>query len=92
MKVTMKPVIDIKDICEEMCIHMSGFEFVQDAENDSYISLNLNEEAFEDLQEEIEWEDGKSLSRLERLKNQYRLMRMLYKTGYVDEVLIYVNW
>ena len=32
MKVTMKPVIDIKDICEEMCIHMSKFEFIQAAE------------------------------------------------------------
>ena len=92
MKVTMKPVIDIKDICEEMCICMSGFEFIQDAENDSYISLHLNEEAFEDLQEEIEQEDGKDLSRLERLKNQYRLMRILYRMGYADEALIYVNW
>ena len=92
MKVVMKPTIDLEEVCQELNLHMSDFEFVQMVENDSYVTLDVSDEACEELMEEIEWEEGKMISRQKRLENQLMLVLMLRNKGYTDSVLVSVSW
>lgn len=92
IKITMQPTISIDDICEEMNLHMSDFEFVQMAENGSYVSLDLSDGALEELWENIEWEAGKDTRRYNRLKNEEALVKRLRDMGYRGGMLVYVDW
>ena len=89
MKVSMAPVIDLEEACRELNLHSSDFEFVQMEEKDSYIILDVSEEAVEELMEDIEWEEGKSFSRQSRLQNQLMLVLMVQAMGYTDFVLVF---
>ena len=92
MKVIMRPTIDLEEVCDEMKLHLSDFEFTQMAENGSYVSVDLTEEAIEELKEDIEWEIGKSKSRCKRLQNQLNFVLMLREMGYTDNILVFVFW
>lgn len=92
IKVTMRPAVDIDDICEEMNLHISDFEFVQMAENGSYVNLDLSDGAVEELWESIEWEVGKDTRRYNRLKNEEALVKRLRDMGYRSDMLVYVSW
>lgn len=92
IKIVMQPTIHIDDICEEMNLHMSDFEFVQMAENGSYVSLDLSDGALEELWENIEWEAGKDTRRYNRLKNEEALVKRLRDMGYRGGILVYVDW
>ena len=92
MEIKNMPIIDCHDIETELGIHWSGFEFTQMAENGSYVSVDLTEEAIEELKEDIEWEIGKSKSRCKRLQNQLNFVLMLREMGYTDNILVFVFW
>lgn len=92
MKVTMTPVINLEEVCRELNLHSSDFEFTQMEENDSYIILDVSEKAVEELMEDIEWEEGKSLSRQLRLQNQLMLVLMIQAMGYTDSILVFISW
>lgn len=51
--------INTDDIYELTGKHWSHFEFVQMAENDSYVRLDCSDAGLEDLYESIAWESGK---------------------------------
>lgn len=92
IKVTMAPVINIEDIEEQLDVHMSDFEFTQMAENGSYVTLCLDDDAVEDLEDSIAWEEGKDTRRQQRLRNQLILVLLLRNMGFTDYVLVSVFW
>lgn len=92
IKVTMAPVINIEDIEEQLDVHMSDFEFTQMAENGSYVTLYLDDDAIEDLEDSIAWEEGKDTRRQQRLRNQLTLVNLLRNMGFKDYVLVNIPW
>ena len=92
IKVNMVPVIDIEDIEEQLNVHMSDFEFTQLAEIDGYVTLRLDDDAVEDLEDSIAWERGKDALRQQRLRNQLTLVNLLRNMGFKDYVLINIFW
>ena len=98
--------INAEDLDELVGIHWTEFEFAQMAENGSYVYLSLDEDDFEEIQESIEWELGKSSlpatttevlhynnDFLRRILNQKKLMLMLRdQYGLRDGVLIHIYW
>lgn len=92
IKVTMVPTIDIEDIEEQLNVHMDYFEFTQGVENGSYVTLCLDDDAVEDLEESIAWEEGKDTHRQQRLRNQLTLVHLLRDMGFKDYVLVSVFW
>ena len=93
--------INGQDLDELIGIHWNEFEFAQTAENGSYVYLNLDEDAFYEIQDEIEWELGKIGNNdeqyytpfLKRLLNQQKLMELLCEEYNLrDGVLIHLFW
>ena len=93
MNIETKRIISVNEIEKELNIHFSKFEFTQMAENSSYVELFCNDEAREELVEDIEWYAGKGDPIYDRLRNQLTLVDTLrYTYGIFDSVLIYVVW
>ena len=92
IKVTMAPTINIEDIEEQLNVHMSDFEFTQMAENGSYVTLCLDDDAIEDLEDSIAWEEGKDTRRQQKLRNQLTLVYLLRDMGFKDYVLVNIFW
>lgn len=93
MNIETKSIISVSEIEKELNIHFSKFEFAQTAENGSYVELFCNDEAREELVEDIEWYAGKGSPIYDRLCNQLVLVDTLrYTYGIFDSVLIYVYW
>ena len=93
INITMRPTIDMEDICRELGLHMSDFECTQMVENDSYIIFDCSDDRIEDLSENLEWAKGKGeTSYFNRLSNDYALVNLLRAQGIFDDILIYVSW
>jgi hypothetical protein len=93
IKMIMRPTVDIDDICKELGLHMSDFEFTQMVENDSYVTFDCSDERVEELSEELEWEKDNGNTRyFNRISNDYALMNLLRAQGIFDSALIYVSW
>lgn len=92
IKVTMAPTINIEDVERELNVHMSDFEFTEMAENGSYVTLCLDDDAIEDLEDSIAWEEGKDTRRQQKLHNQLTLVHLLRDMGFKDYVLVSVFW
>lgn len=86
----MMPVFEVEEI--EKIAKSSFFrsEIAQMVENDSYVSLALDDESLEDLLEEIGYENN--ASRRMRLQENHRIISAFRKQGYRDEILIRVSW
>lgn len=92
VKVTMKPTVDFEDISTELGIHMSECTLTEMAENGSYITVDLSNERVKELKEDIEWEQGKSDLRLERLQNDLRIIELLRSLVPCDSILVFIFW
>lgn len=93
MNIETKRIISVREIEKELNIHFSKFEFAQTAENGSYVELFCDDDAREELVEDIEWYAGKGSPIYDRLCNQLVLVDTLrYAYGIFDSVLIYVFW
>lgn len=93
MNIETKRIISVSEIEKELNIHFSKFEFAQTAENGSYVELFCDDDAREELVEDIEWYAGKGSPIYDRLCNQLVLVDTLrYTYGIFDSVLIYVFW
>ena len=87
------PTLNCKDIQEICGSHWQDCEFTQGVENGVYVTLYLDDDAFDTLAEDIEWEIGKSQMRLQRLLNQKTLMVKLRKEYRIEEeILVKVEW
>ena len=93
MKITMRPTINMDEICEILKCHLSDFECTQMVENDSYITFDCSDERVEELSEELEWEKDNGNTRyFNRISNDYALVNLLRAQGVFDSALIYVSW
>lgn len=92
IKIQICQYADMGNICEHFNTHMSDYEFCQEVENDSYVSLDLSDYAVEELAESIRWEEGKNIRRQKRLQNDLALVEYFRNIGYRDSMLIYVSW
>ena len=92
IKVTIVPTINIEDVERELNVHMSDFEFTEMAENGSYVTLCLDDDAIEDLEDSIAWEEGKDTRRQQRLRNQLTLVHLLRDMDFKDYVLVSIFW
>jgi hypothetical protein len=93
MNIETKNVISVEDIQNELNIHFSKFEFTQMAENGSYVEFCCDDDAREDLVDNIDWYAGKGDPIYERLSNELVLMDTLrYTYGIFDSVLVHVFW
>lgn len=93
MNIETKRIISVSEIEKELNIHFSKFEFAQTVENGSYVELFCDDDAREELVEDIEWYAGKGSPIYDRLCNQLVLVDTLrYAYGIFDSVLIYVFW
>ena len=86
------PTIDGDEIEKEFGIRIFDCEFTEMVESGSYVTLYLNDNAVEDLKESIEWEQGKSSIRLNKLMNQLNLVEKLRELGYTDKILVFIFW
>lgn len=87
------PTINCEDI-EKLCgFHWQDCEFTQMIKNGTYVSLYLDDNALEELAEDIEWEIGKNQMRLQRLLNQKTLIIKLRNNYRIkDKILVEVEW
>ena len=93
MEIKYVPTITCQEVSELIGKHWSECEFAQLAENDSYVTVYLDQDAFDTINDDIEWEERKSSSRFERLINQKELMIKLHdEYGLIDKILIEVCW
>ena len=92
LKVTFEPTVDFEDISNELGIHMSECTITEMAENGSYITVDLSNERIEELKEDIEWERGKSESRLVRLQNDLRILELLRSLVPSERILVFIFW
>ena len=92
IKVSYMPVINGEMIKEELGFSQFECEFAHRAENGSYVCVGLDEDAKEDLLEEIEWENNRDSKRYNRLCNQLTFVKEMNKQGLNDCVLVYIFW
>lgn len=93
IKMIMRPTVDMDDICKELGLHMSDFEFTQMVENDSYVTFDCSDERVEELSEELELKKDKCDTRyFNRISNDYALINLLRAQGILEYTLIYVSW
>ena len=92
----IKPTIYITtdDIYEKTGIHFSDLEWFEMAENGSYVCVDCSDDAFNELNEDIEWEMGKDNPiRLRKLLNMREVLGILREDCHItDEILMYVFW
>ena len=93
IKASMKPVIDIKDICKWFSLGVTDFEFSLIAENKSYQVFDCSAKAEDALDDELIWaQNHGDAFHCNRIANEYALIKLLRTLGFDDEILIYVHW
>lgn len=92
VKVTFQPTVDFDDISTELGIDMGECSLTEMAENGSYITVDLSDKRVKELKEDIKWEEGKSGSRFEKLKNDLRIIELLRSLVPSDSILIFIFW
>ena len=92
IKIQICQYVRMSEVCEHFNTRIHDYEFCQEVANDSYVSLWLDDEAVEDLDENIRWEEGKDMRRYKRLQNDLALVEYFRNIGYRGSILVYVSW
>lgn len=92
LKIKNMPTVSGDAIREEFNIDIFECEFTEMAENGSYVTLRLDDDAVEDLKNSIEWQQSNPSRYLNKLRNQLNLVEKLRELGYTDEILVFVSW
>jgi hypothetical protein len=93
IKASMKPVIDVKDICKHFGLGVTDFAFSLVAENKSYQVFDCSAKAEDALDDELTWTQRHGDAfHCNRIANDYALIKLLRAQGFDDEILIYVHW
>ena len=92
IKIQICQYVRMSDVCEHFNTRIRDYEFCQEVENDSYVSLDLSDYAVEELAESIRWEEGKDIRYQKRLQNDLALVEYFRNIGYRDSILVYVSW
>ena len=93
MNIEMRPVVHSWNIEKEFGISVLDCEFTQMVENDSYVSLWLDDDRVNELQEEIaSCNDGSENKYVNRCSKELELINHFRAMGYTDSILIFVSW
>ena len=90
IEVKQTPYINLIDVCRELEMCITDFEFAYLARNDSFITLGLTDADVEDLSAEIKYE--KNEKRRQRLGNDYSLVNLLRAMGYRGHMIVFISW
>ena len=91
-KISLVPTIMFEDIQTMMNASYSDFIFTQEVQNDSYVSLSLDEDKVAEITELLEETREKDKIVYERLMNELALVNYFRAIGYKDMILIYISW
>ena len=93
MNINYLPVVDFKDIEEELGTSYKDYIFVEAIENDSYQYLGLDEEAVENCKDCISFYTKKeNFNRVHKYENELKLINYFRQLGYKDAILIFISW
>ena len=93
MEIKYVPTITCDEVSELIGKHWSECEFAQMVADGSYVIVYLDQDAFDIIDEDLEWEERKDSLRFNRLINQKELMvKLRDEYGLTDKILIGVNW
>ena len=93
MEIKYVPTITCDEVSKLIGKHWRECEFAQMVVDGSYVTVYLDQDAFDTINEDIEWEEGKDSLRFYRLINQKELMVKLHdEYGLTDKILIAVSW
>lgn len=93
MKIEMKPIVRSWEIYRELGIDVRDCEFTQMVANDSYVTLWLDDERINELQEEIDaCSDGSEDGYVNRCSKELELINKFHAMGYTDSILVLVSW
>lgn len=89
MKIEMVPTVNSWDIEEEFGIRVLDCDFAYWADNDSYVTLDLDENRLQIL-ENYSNDDESFYAKFWR--NELNLINKFRAMGYTENILVYVSW
>ena len=93
MKIYTKQYVNSWDLEEELNISIFDTLCAEGAENDSYVSIDLSDEYYEELKEDLEWQRGKCSPKLVlRIENELKIVEYFRNLGMRDSICIYLSW
>lgn len=95
MKITNIPTVEASELEKTYDVDIFDCDFAQEAENDSYVRLDLTDDRISDLYEEIEWQEGKGEENsryCKGLKAELKIIKGLRDIGYEMFMLVHIYW
>lgn len=93
MKIEMMPTVNSWDIEQEFGIRVFDCLFTREVENDSYVSLDLDEDNLQSIKKVLEnYLDDDENFYVKFLKNELDLINKFRAMGYTENILVYVSW
>ena len=93
MKIEMVPTVNSWDIEEEFGICVLDCFFTQEEKNDSYVTLDLDEDRLQTIKKILEnYPDDDETFYVKLWKNQLKLIEKFRAMGYTENILVYVSW
>lgn len=91
MNIKSLPVVNSWEIEEEFGIRVFDCPFTEMVENDSYVSLMLNDEYLADLEDAYNYAIVRG-QEFKKFENEIELVKKFRELGYTEEILVLVSW
>lgn len=93
MKIEMVPTVNSWDIEEEFGIRVLDCFFAQGEQDDSYITLDLDEDRLQTIKKILEnYPDDDENFYAKLWRNELKLIEKFRAMGYTENILVYVSW
>lgn len=93
MKIEMVPTVNSWDIEEEFGIRVLDCFFAQEEKNNSYVTLDLDEDNLQSIKKILEdCPDDDEDFYVKLNKNELKLIEKFRAMGYTESILVYVSW
>ena len=93
MKIEMVPTVNSWDIEEEFGIRVLDCFFAQEEKNNSYFTLDLDEDNLQSIKKILEdYPDDDEDFYVKLCKNELKLIEKFRAMGYTENILVYVSW
>lgn len=91
MNIKSLPVVNSWEIEEEFGIRVFDCPFTEMVENDSYVSLMLDDEALAILEDNYNYAIVKG-QEFKKFEEEIELVKKFRELGYAEEILVFVSW
>ena len=93
MKIELVPTVNSWDIEEEFGIRVLDCFFAQEEKNNSYVTLDLDEDNLQSIKKILEdYSDDDEDFYVKLNKNELKLIEKFRAMGYTENILVYVSW